>query len=483
MQRHAALVVPAILIAFVLACRNEPRATTPSVPPPPAAATLHGAPVDTAVIDSLIRATVRERGLVGLSVGVAQDGKIVFAKGYGVLSLSRRDAITRETMFAVGSVTKQFTCSAVLLLAQDGKLSLTDHVAKYMPHLTRAGDITLLELGQHVSGYRDYYPLDFVDQEMLQPRGADSIIAEYATRPLDFDPGTRWSYSNTNFAILGRVVEQVSGEPFGAFLQRRIFTPVGMAHTRYAPSRDSTMASGYTSFALGSPIPATPEGAGWAGSAGAIWSTPTDLLTWDMALIDGRVVAADAYRTLTTPRRLADGRSTGYGCGEFVGDGGAAVVLRHGGAVSGFLAQNTVIPATRSAVVLLTNSDFAFAALDALNNAIVQKLMPQVDVPVIHGPPALDAAQAFLRGLRQGTVDRATLGDDFNAFLTADLLVSARASLGRLGAITDLKVTNTIERGGMEVAVLQFKVGAVRALALMYRTPDGKIQELLMGRQ
>src|SRR5689334_20894439 len=136
MQRHAALVVPAILIAFVLACRNEPRATTPSVPPPPAAATLHGAPVDTAVIDSLIRATVRERGLVGLSVGVAQDGKIVFAKGYGVLSLSRRDAITRETMFAVGSVTKQFTCSAVLLLAQDGKLSLTDHVAKYMPHLT-----------------------------------------------------------------------------------------------------------------------------------------------------------------------------------------------------------------------------------------------------------------------------------------------------------------------------------------------------------
>jgi D-alanyl-D-alanine carboxypeptidase len=482
MQRHAALITPAILIASVLACRNEPRATTPSAPP--AAATLHGAPVDTAVIDSLVRATVRERGLVGLSVGVAQDGKIVFAKGYGVRSLSRRDAITRETMFAVGSVTKQFTCSAVLLLAQDGKLSLTDHVAKYMPHLTRAGDITLLELGQHVSGYRDYYPLDFVDQEMQQPRGADSIITEYATRPLDFDPGTRWSYSNTNFAILGRVVEQVSGEPFGAFLQRRIFTPVGMAHTRYAPTRDSTMASGYSSFALGSPIPATPEGAGWAGSAGAIWSTPTDLLTWDMALIDGRVLAADSYRTLTTPRRLADGRSTGYGCGEFVDDRGAAVVLQHGGAVSGFVAQNTVIPATRSAVVLLTNGDwFAFAAIVELNNVIMQKLMPKVDVPVIHGQPALDAARVFLAGLRQGTVDRATLGDDFNAFLTADLLVSARASLGRLGAITDLKVTNTVERGGMEVAVLQFKVGAVRSQALMYRTPDGKIQELLMGRQ
>src|SRR5438067_10038619 len=137
---------------------------------------------------------------------------------------------------------------------------------------------TLLELGQHVSGYRDYYPLDFVDREMLEPRAADSIIAEYATRPLDFEPGSRWSYSNTNFLILGRVIEKVSGESFGTFLQRRIFTPVRMTHTRYdPPAGDSTMASGYTSFALGPPMPATPEGAGWAGSAGAIWSTPTDL--------------------------------------------------------------------------------------------------------------------------------------------------------------------------------------------------------------
>ena len=109
--------------------------------------------------------------------------------------------------------------------------------------------------------------------------------------------------------------------------------------------------------------------------------------------------------------------------------------------------------------------------------------MPQVDVPAIQGLPPLDAARAFLSGLRQGTVDRSTLGDDFNAFLTAELLASARASLGRLGPITDLKVTNRVERGGMEVAVLQFKVGSVNTQALMYRTPDGKIQELLMGRQ
>ena len=438
--------------------------------------------VNVAELDSLIRATVRERGLVGLSVGVAQNGKIVLARGYGLRSLTSRDTVTPETKFAVGSVTKQFTCSALLVLAQDNKLALDDRVAKYLPQLTRAGDITLLELGQHVSGYRDYYPLDFVDREMLEPRPADSIIAAYAMRPLDFDPGTRWSYSNTNFLILGRVIETVSGQGFGDFLSQRFFTPLGMTHTQYDPARrDSSMAAGYTSFALGAPMPATPEGAGWAGSAGAIWSTPTDLLTWDMALIGGKVLAPDSYRTLTTPRRLSDGRSTGYGCGEGVSDRGDALVLRHGGAVSGFVAQNTVIPATRSAVVLLANTDFA--AIDALNSAIVQRLSPHADVPVIRGPTALVAARQFLTGLERGTVDRSTLGDDFNAFLTPALVTGARASLSRLGTIRDLTVVNTVERGGMEVAVLRFKIGSVQGQGLMYRTPDGKIQELLIGRQ
>jgi CubicO group peptidase (beta-lactamase class C family) len=385
-------------------------------------------------------------------------------------------------MFAVGSVTKQFTCSAVLLLAQEKKLSLQDRVAKYLPQLTRAGDVTLLDLGQHVSGYRDYYPLDFVDREMLKPQSADSIIAEYAKRPLDFDPGTRWSYSNTNFLILGQVVEKVSGQSFQDFLTQRFFSPLGMSNTRFDPARGAAqMAMGYTSFALGAPIPATPEGAGWAGAAGAIWSTPRDLLAWDMSLLDRKLLTEESYRTLTTARRLADGRSTGYGCGESVHDRGDAVVIEHGGAVSGFLAQNTLIPATRSAVVLLTNSDYA--PLDDLDSAITRRLVPEVDVPEIHGPPALEAARAFLTALEQGQVDRSTLGEDFNAFLTPEHLASARTSLGRLGKITDLRVDNTAERGGMEVAVLHFRVGRTNAQAYMYRTPDGKIQELLIARE
>jgi D-alanyl-D-alanine carboxypeptidase len=470
------------ITSVVVAC-NQPRALATSDKPIGRYAIVGSVPatqpIDVAKVDSVIRATVSDKHLVGLSVGVAQDGKVVLAKGYGLKALGGHDSVTAETMFAVGSVTKQFTCSAVLLLAQDGKLTLGDPVSKYFPKLTRAADITLLDLGNHVSGYRDFYPLDFVDREMQKPATADAIIDEYATRPLDFDPGTRWSYSNTNFLILGRVVEMAGGEPFGSFLSQRIFTPVGMTHTQFDPAEHTpAMATGYTTFALGAPFPAQPEGRGWAGSAGAIWSTPSDMLAWDMALIGGKVLSDDSYRTLTTPRQLKDGRSTGYGCGDGIREEGPAVVFRHGGAVSGFVAENIVVPATRSAIVLMANTDFA--SLDSLENHILEKLVPHVDVPTINGPSALDAARTFLVALQRGHVDRGTLGDDYSAFLTPQLVEAATKSLG---PISDVEIANRGERGGMEVAQVRFKTGKQTAGALMYRTPDGKIQEVLFQRE
>ncbi len=439
-------------------------------------------PVDVAEIDSLIRKTVTQKRLVGLSVGVAQDGRVVLARGYGMASLAAREPVTPETEFAVGSVTKQFTCAALFLLAQDGKLHLTDSVSTYLPTLTRGDDITLLDLGQHVSGYRDFYPLDFVDREMLKPTTADDVIREYATRPLDFQPGTRWSYSNTNFLILGRVIEKASGESYGSFLAARLLGPLKLQHTSFEPAAGRSgpaLATGYTSFALGAPTPATPEARGWTGAAGGIWSTPADLITWDLALADGKVISPASYRLMTTPRRLTDGTSTGYGCGEFVDTRGRALVVSHGGAVSGFVTSNTVIPSTRSAVVLMANEDFA--SLGDLSNAIVAKLLPRAGLPAVQGPPALEAARELLASLRLGRPDRTTLGDEFNAYLTPARVAEAQARLW--AGVSNLVLENRVERGGMEVAALRFLVGTVPAQALLYRTPDGKIQEFLMYRQ
>lgn len=433
-------------------------------------------------IDSLIRSTVAEKHIIGISVGVMQNGEVILAKGYGVRDMSTNAPVTPQTMFGVGSVTKQFTCASLLMLAEQHKLSLDDPVAKWYPNLTRARDITLRDLGGHVSGYRDYYPLDFVDREMAQAKTPDAIIAEYATRPLDFEPRSRWSYSNTGFLILGRVVERTSGQSFGAFLQQHIFAPLHMTRTTFEPAGPTgDMAHGYTSFALAPPIPAVPEAKGWASTAGAIWSTPTDLLAWDRSVLNRTLLSPASYTFMTTAQRLTDGRSAGYGCGESVNDRGPAVVLSHGGAVSGYVAQNTMIPATKSAVVLLSNSDFS--PIGQLNQRIVSMLLPKgVDAPIVAGLSADAAATKFLGELARGVVDRSTLGEDFSVYLTDAKVASARSTLNAMGPITNIRVVGRSERGGMEVASVAFDIGQTHAGGLMYRTPDGKIQEFLFSR-
>jgi CubicO group peptidase (beta-lactamase class C family) len=438
--------------------------------------------IDPNQIDSIIRQQIADKHIIGVSVGIMQNGQTVFARGYGVANLQSETPVTPNTMFAIGSVTKQFTCSSMLMLQEQHKLSINDPVAKYFPRLTRARDITLKDLGGHLSGYRDYYPLDYVDREMATAQPADTIIMRYATRPLDFEPRSHWSYSNTGYLILGRVIEKVSGQPIGSFFQTHIFSPLQMAHTGYEPSPNANLASGYTSFGLSEPIPAVPEAKGWAGSAGAIWSTPSDLLTWDKSLLNHTLISPASYAVLTTPQRLTDGRSSGYGCGEGINERGSAVVFSHGGAVSGFVAQNTVIPNTRSALVVLSNSDFSPVA--ELNQALLTKLLPETgDIPKVSGLSASDAAKKFLTELEQGQIDRSTISPDFDAYLTPDKIASARKALNSLGPISNVRVSGLRERGGMEVAIVEFNVGSTASQGLMYRTPDGKLEEFLFSRR
>lgn len=468
-----------VLISLMAGCGRAadapaPRNITARVTIPPA---------DVAALDSLIQRAVTDQGIVGLTVGVMQDGKMILTKGYGSRSLDPREPVTPETRMGIGSVTKEFTCSAALLLEEDGRLAMTDKVAKYVPTATRAGDITLLDVGQHVAGYRDYYPLDFVVPEMQEDQPADTIIARYATRPLDFEPGTRWSYSNTGFTILGKAIEVASGKPFGTVLEERIFTPLGMTHTSYEPpTSDAEVSKGYLSYALADPIPALPqEGRGWAGAAGAIYSTPTDLLTWDLALMDGTLLTPASYVTLTTPRVLDDGRSTGYACGLQVSSRPEALVLSHGGGVAGFNTQNLFIPATRSGIVLISNTE-GFSA-GSIINAAIEMLTPHVTVPTIAGLSAVDAATAFLTSLEQGTLDRSTLSDDFNALLTDAHIATDRASLAAHGKVSNIRVAGLRERGGFEVATVLYSVGTTPARTAMYRSPDGKIQQFLITKQ
>lgn len=435
---------------------------------------------DLKAIDTFLAANLKQNDQPGLSVAIVKNGQVVFAKGYGKRSLEDDRPVDTDTLFAIGSVTKQFTCACVLLLAEEGKLSVHDKVAKYFPDLTRANDITLLDLMNHVSGYPDYYPLDFVDRRMRKEISPDELLRQYAGGKLDFESGSRYSYSNTGFILLGRVVEKVSGESFDSFLIRRILKPLGMNHTVYEPEpSDQRLARGYTTFALSEPEYISPEAKGWIGAAGAIYSTPSDLAKWDMALIDGKVLKPESYELMTTPRKLNDGKLTEYGFGLGVRMQSGRRILSHNGAVSGFVAWNATIPSSRSAVVMFCNQD---GGLGSLPNQILSLLLkePSPNVPAISGPPAAEAVKKAFANLQKGRVNRDEFSEEFNLYLTDAKVAGAAKRLKGYGTPRQAEVISSNERGGMEVTTtrLAFKKGSLKAL--MYRMPDGKIEQFFV---
>jgi D-alanyl-D-alanine carboxypeptidase len=215
-------------------------------------------------IDKVAHDALAKTGVPGASVAIVKDGQIAYLHAYGYARLDPETPATPEMRYSIGSISKQFTAAAILLLQEQGKLSLDDKVSKFIAGLTRADEVTIRQLLSHTSGYQDYWPQDYVMPMMLQPVDARKILDTWARKPLDFDPGTKWQYSNTNYVIAGLIVEKVSGEPLLQFLQQHIFAPLNMksvADTDKAKLGD-TDPTGYMRYALGPPRPAPKEGAG-----------------------------------------------------------------------------------------------------------------------------------------------------------------------------------------------------------------------------
>jgi D-alanyl-D-alanine carboxypeptidase len=178
-------------------------------------------------IDRIAAIVLDHTGVPSASVALVKGGKLVFAHAYGKAQLEPAKAATPDMRYSIGSISKQFTAAAILLLQEQGKLSLDDAVGKYVPGLTRSDEVTIREILSHTSGYQDYWPEDYVMTPMLKPETAQQIIDTWAKKPLDFEPGTKWQYSNTNYVIAGLIVEKVSGKKLLEFLSEHIFTRWG----------------------------------------------------------------------------------------------------------------------------------------------------------------------------------------------------------------------------------------------------------------
>src|SRR5512146_3028919 len=251
-----------------------------------------------AQIDSAARAVLAETGAPSASIAIVRDGAIVYTNAYGSARLDPRTPATASMRYSIGSISKQFTATAILLLAERGSLSLDDKVAKWFPELTRANEVSVRQILSMTSGYQDYWPQDYVMPPMLEATTARQIIDTWARKPLDFDPGTKWQYSNTNYVIAGLIVEKASGMPLVDFLRREDFTPLLMESVfiSYDGALPPTDDQRYLRYALAPPRPAPKEGKGWLFAAGELAMTASDLAKWDITLMNESLLSPGSYR-------------------------------------------------------------------------------------------------------------------------------------------------------------------------------------------
>lgn len=426
-------------------------------------------------IDHAANDVLTATGVPSASIAIVKDGQIAYLQAYGNGQLDPATPARPEMRYSIGSISKQFTAAAILLLQEQGKLSLDDKVAKFVPSLTRANEVSIRQLLSHTSGYQDYWPQDYVPPFMLQPITAQRILDLWAHKPLDFDPGSRWQYSNTNYVIAGVIAEKASGMPLLDFLHRNILDPLGMTSVTNTDQEKlgASDAAGYTRYALGPLRPSPKEGRGWLFAAGELAMTASDLAKWDMSIINRKVLKPSSYKEFETEVRLNNGAGTEYGLGVDVTMESGRRVLRHGGEVSGYTSQNTVFPDDHVAIVVLTDQD-AVGAPAQIAQEIAPLLFAVTDPETAR---KLEEAKKIFAGLQQGTVDRSLFTDNANSYFNQQALKDFATGLAPLGPPLEFTETRQQARGGMLLRVYRVKFQQKTLQAWTYEMPDGKLEQ------
>ena len=286
------------------------------------------------------------------TVLVARDGNIVFDKAYGMANIELEVPNTPDTKFRLGSITKQFTAAAILLLEERGKLKIGERVKMYLPDAPMSWDrITVQNLLTHTSGIPNFTDMADYGTVKLSSRTASAAVAAVRDRPLDFGPGEQYRYSNSGYVVLGDIIERVSGQTYEAFVTENIFKPLGMNDSGYDSNSAiiKRRASGYTRLPTGRVVNATYIHMSIPHAAGALYSTTHDLLKWEQALFAGKIISKASLERMTTPFK----NDYGFGLGSRVA--GGRRVIAHSGGIDGFNTMMAYYPETRTVVIVLSN--------------------------------------------------------------------------------------------------------------------------------
>jgi CubicO group peptidase (beta-lactamase class C family) len=306
-------------------------------------------------VDEYIKSEIEKRKIPGLSLAVVKNGEVIKAQGYGLANIELKVPATADTIYQSGSVGKQFTSAAVMLLVEEGKINLDDRISKYLdptPEIWK--EITVRHLLTHTSGIKNYgekdinYRQDYTDEELIK------VAASF---PLDFQPGEKWSYSNTGYILLGYVIKKASGKFYGDYLKERVFAPLGMTTARVINEEDiiPNRAAGYR-LAKGdiknqryvSPSLNTT-------ADGSLYLTVLDMAKWDAALYSEKLLKRASIDQIWTPVKLNGGKIHPYGFGWAIGEANKHKLIEHGGAWQGFTTHISRYVDDKLTVIVLTN--------------------------------------------------------------------------------------------------------------------------------
>jgi CubicO group peptidase (beta-lactamase class C family) len=393
----------------------------------------------------------------GAAVLVAKDGKVLLRDGYGMANLEHGVPITPDTVFEVGSVTKQFTAAAILMLQERGKLAVQDDITQYLTDFpTQEKKVTIHHLLTHTSGIPSYTGMKEWIPRMREDLPVGELIGFFKGKPFDFDPGTKWAYDNSGYVLLGAIIEKVSGKSYERFIEDEIFQPLGMTHSYYGSWSDviPNRAAGYdkeNDHFVNTPYLSMTQ----PYAAGSLMSTVGDLALWDRALSGGTLLKKESLDRMFTSGALTSGQLTRYGYGWTFHDLAGKKVIEHGGDINGFSCDVLRIPEEKILVVVLTNNTETALRPDAVTNRIAAYLLGQ---PLAEGsrtrldPKALDEYTGVYRtgdvtryilrdgdklfGQRQGGTRRELWTMDRDTFLYAMANTSVRFTRDAQGKIT-----------------------------------------------
>lgn len=438
-------------------------------------------------IDADVETILQRTGTPGATILVARHGHVIYRHAYGLGDREGRRPATVETEYEIGSITKQFTAAAILQLREAGKLQLDDKVSTYLPNAPHAGEVTLWQLLSHTSGLPDY--LDIVDAAgaIETQAGFDKLMSYIAGKPLDFPPGSHWSYSNTGYILAGRIIEVVSQDSYQHYVQAHLLDPAGMTHTFTVAEEHGlpNMAIGYDrengQIKRARTIAAS---VGWA--AGFLVSTVADLEKWNLALRSGTIVTPADYALMSTSVKTATG-DAGYGLGLFVDNIDGQPRLGHTGGSLGFTTANEYFQRQDVQIIAFTNFVDNPEPGETVTTAIFEDLNPAIAAAAMRPSRGEDSTvtaktKAYFAQMQAGDQDSPYLAAKLGQKMKAGLAKRLAGQFKAYGQPTAFVFKGTHVDNGVSFYdyVIRFGPGSLLKFGIAL-DKTGKIESLSFG--